>query len=127
MAIQFTEAFAAIGSGDFEASVTFYTAILGREPDVRTNDVHAEFHLPGGFHLAIFRPRADGADRFRNPPDRQGGLSLVFVVADVESAAVELARFGGPSPSPIMRGSHGREIYGYDPDGNRIILVDHAT
>ncbi len=121
MAIESTGALAAIGAEDFARAVAFYAGLLGREPDERIRDAYAAFHLPG-LRLAIFRPRAGGADDFRNPPGRRAGLNLVLEVADVPRAAVEVERLGGSSTAPFET-PHGREAYAYDPDGNRLILV----
>ena len=125
MSIDYTEVFVAIGSENFDKTVAFYVAVLGREPDERTRDIHVAFHLPG-LRLAVFKPRAAHTAFFRNPPDRHSGLSLVLRVPNVERAAAELTRLGAPSPSPVIETSLGREVYGYDPDGNRLILVQRT-
>jgi predicted enzyme related to lactoylglutathione lyase len=122
MAIDFIGAFAAIGAEDFTRAVAFYGAILGREPDEQIRGSYAAFHLPT-LRLAIFRPRAGGADDFRNPPGRHVGLSLVLEVADLGRAVAEVERLGG-SAAPPFDTPHGREAYAYDPDGNRLILVE---
>ncbi|OJW03495.1 MAG: hypothetical protein BGO49_11605 [Planctomycetales bacterium 71-10] len=124
MAIEFTGAFAAIGAEDFARAVAFYAAFLGREPDGRIRDSYAEFRLPT-LRLAIFRPRAGGADDFRNPPGSRAGLNLVLEVVDLARAAAEVERLGGAS-SPPFDAPHGREAYAHDPDGNRLILVERA-
>lgn len=125
MAIEFTGVFAAIGTEDFARAVAFYAALLGREPDERLRDSYAAFRLPS-LRLAIFRPRAGGADDFRNPPGCRAGLNLVLEVADLARAAAEVERLGGSS-SPPFDAPHGREAYAYDPDGNRLILVERAA
>ncbi|MBD0267928.1 MAG: VOC family protein, partial [Cyanobacteria bacterium Co-bin8] len=43
-------------------------------------------------------------------------------VVDLEGAIAHLTTLGYPPPGPVMIASHGREIYAYDPDGNRLIL-----
>jgi hypothetical protein len=83
------------------------------------------FHLPG-LRLALFKPRATHTAFFRNPPDQRSGLSLVLRVPNVEQAAAELTGLGAPAPSPVIQTSLGREVYGYDLDGNRLILVQRA-
>jgi hypothetical protein len=89
VSIDFTEAFVAIGSENFDKTVAFYAAILGRQPDERTRDIHVAFHLPG-LRLALFKPRATHTAFFLNSPDRRSGLSLVLRVPNVEQAAAEL-------------------------------------
>lgn len=125
MAIQFTDAFTAIVSENFDATIAFSTAVLGREPADAGRPGRI---LPaGGFLPAIFRPRVGGAADFRNRHKRGGGLGLVLRGTDVERAAVEHMRLSGLEPSQVMESSNVREVYGYDPDGNRIILVEGAA
>ncbi|WP_165251030.1 VOC family protein [Paludisphaera soli] len=122
MAIEFDETFAAIGSEDFGRALAFYSAILGREPDERLGDGYAAFRLPG-LRLGIFRPKRGGAADFANPPGRRAGLNLVFRVASLDRALAEVEGAGGSATSAFAT-SHGREAYAYDPDGNRLILVE---
>ncbi|WP_337175665.1 VOC family protein [Paludisphaera sp.] len=124
MGIDFTGAFAAIGAEDFARAVAFYGALFGREPDERIRDSYAAFHLPA-LRLAIFRPRAGGADDFRNPSDRRTALNLVLEVPDLGRAVAEIERLGG-TVAPPFDAPHGREAYAYDPDGNRLILVERV-
>ena len=125
MAIDCTDAFVAIGSEDFERSVAFYAAALGRRPDERVGDTYAVFRLPG-LRLGIFRPRPGDVAGFRNPGPTRGGLSLVLQVASVAEAAAELARLNAPPPGPAREVAGGREIHAQDLDGNRLILVERA-
>lgn len=124
MAIEWAGALAAIGAEDFARAVAFYAALLGREPDERIRDSYAAFHLPS-LRLAIFRPRAGGLEDFRNPPGRRVGLNLVLEVAHLDPAVAEVERLGG-SYTPPFDAPHGREAYAYDPDGNRLILVERG-
>ena len=43
-------------------------------------------------------------------------------VDNLERSINELAQLGYPPQGQITTASHGREIYAYDPDGNRLIL-----
>lgn len=124
MAIAYTEAFIAIGASDFPAVVDFYRRLFGREPDERIRDVYAAFRPPG-LHLGIFAPNGANRSEFANPPGVGGGLSLVLGVADVDRARQELAALNPlRPPGPIESTRHGREFYAYDPDGNRVIVVE---
>jgi len=122
MAIGPIEAFAAIGSEAFDRAVAFYVGLLGREPDERAGDTYAAFLLPG-LKLGVFRPSRARVEGFRNPTARQVGLNLVLRVPDLARAAAEVERLGGSADAPFDA-PHGRELYAYDPDGNRLILVE---
>jgi hypothetical protein len=49
-------------------------------------------------------------------------MSLCLEVSDLEDAIAHITALGFPPPGEILTASHGREIYAYDPDGNRLIL-----
>ena len=52
----------------------------------------------------------------------RGGMSLCLEVKDLEGAIAHLVAIGYPTSGEIIVASHGREIYAYDPAGNRLIL-----
>ncbi|MFM7372329.1 MAG: VOC family protein, partial [Sphaerospermopsis kisseleviana] len=54
--------------------------------------------------------------------DSKSPLSLCIEVSNLENAIAHLTSLGYPPPGKISIASHGREIYAYDPDGNRLIL-----
>ncbi|MEH1788494.1 VOC family protein [Nostoc sp.] len=49
-------------------------------------------------------------------------ISLCLEVGNLEDAIAHLRYLGYPPPGEISIASHGKEIYAYDPDGNRLIL-----
>lgn len=49
-------------------------------------------------------------------------ISLCLEVSNLEDAIAHLTALGYPPPGDISIASHGREIYAYDLDGNRLIL-----
>ncbi len=114
-----TIAFITLSSTEFEPLVEFYGALLGQGAKPYQADHYAEFCLPG-LRLAIFRPRSDQAAEFSAPGS--GAMSLCLEVVDLAAAIALLTHLGYPPPGPIMTASHGREVYAYDPDGNRLIL-----
>ena len=114
MSIELTEAFVALASANFESLVQFYRQLLDQAPTPYRPNVYAEFRLPG-LKLGIFRPKV-------SPPTSASGFSLCLEVADLETAIAHLTAIGSPPPGEILTASHGREIYAYDPDGNRLIL-----
>jgi hypothetical protein len=47
---------------------------------------------------------------------------MCLEVNNLEDVIAHLTDLGYPPPGEIAIASHGREIYAYDPDGNRLIL-----
>jgi predicted enzyme related to lactoylglutathione lyase len=79
---------------------------------------YAEFELPG-LRLGIFQPKADHRKEFSG---QAGSMSLCLEVKQLEAAVERLTELGCPPPGTIITAAHGREIYAYDPAGNRLIL-----
>lgn len=100
------------------ALVTFYRQLFG-EPTTDIPNIYAEFQLPG-LKLGIFQPKAEHQKEFAYCSS--GSMSLCVEVERLETAIEHLRCIGFPPPGEIMIASHGREIYAYDPAGNRLIL-----
>ncbi len=120
-------AFVALATPNLIAMTAFYRQLLGQEPANQIPQVYAEFLLDG-MRLGLFVPSGANPE-FQEP--MPGRLSLCLEVADLEGAIATVQRTyaaidpAGFNPRPlgdIKTASHGREIYAYDPDGNRIIL-----
>jgi predicted enzyme related to lactoylglutathione lyase len=114
-----TSALVTIASNNFAAVVEFYTQFLEISPQPYRANVYAEFGLPG-LRLGIFCPKVSNREEFSQ--SRQSGMSICLEVESLESAIDNLTRLGYPPLGEIMTASHGREIYAYDPDSNRLIL-----
>lgn len=114
-----TSAFVTLASVNFDRLVSFYSNLLDQSARPYQRDRYAEFQLPG-LRLAIFKPKPDQAAQFAAPSS--GAMSLCLEVADLDGAIARLTHLGYASPGPVLTASHGREIYAYDPDGNRLIL-----
>lgn len=119
MVFQYTAALATLAAFDTEKLVIFYTQLLRQEPKPYIPNVYAEFQLPG-LRLGIFKPKQTNQSEFENSV--KSGMSLCLEVSDLEGAIAHLTALGCPPPGEILTASHGREIYAYDPDGNRLIL-----
>ncbi len=119
MVFQYTEALVTIASINFADLVNFYTKLLNKQPFSLIPNVYAEFQLPG-VRLGIFQPQKNHISEFANSANSQ--ISLCLEVSNLEQAIAHLANLGYPPPGEISTASHGREIYAYDPDGNRLIL-----
>ncbi|HAZ44592.1 MAG TPA: glyoxalase [Cyanobacteria bacterium UBA11369] len=116
--VQCTDAFVTLASVDVERLVKFYSELLGKNPQNYIHNAYAEFHLPG-LRLGIFKPRETHRQEFEG---KRGSMSLCLEVKDLEDTIAHLTAIGYPAAGEIITASHGREIYAYDPDGNRLIL-----
>lgn len=118
------EGFVALATQRLAAAVAFYSALLGGAPKTYIQEVYAEFRLPG-LKLGIFQPKQDNQPEFAGTSS--GAMSLCLEVQNLEAAVAHLTAAGYPPPGPVRMASHGREIYAYDPDGNRLILHQGAA
>jgi predicted enzyme related to lactoylglutathione lyase len=118
-----TSALVTIASANFDRAIDFYSQFLGIAPQNYRPNVYAEFPIPG-VKLGIFRPHPSNRDEFGQPS--QSGMSICLEVDSLEDSIAKLTHLGYPPPGQITTASHGREIYAYDPDGNRIILHQAA-
>lgn len=108
-----------LAAQNFELIVNFYQQFLKQAPINQIPSVYAEFQL-SGLRLGIFKPKPSSQEEFAN--STQSSMSLCLEVKDLEAAIAHLTTIGYPPPGQIATASHGREIYAYDPEGNRIIL-----
>ena len=118
MVFQCTTAFVTLASINIEELVLFYTQLL-TQPKLYIPNVYAEFQLPG-VKLAIFKPKEMNQSEFENA--FKSRMSLCLEVTNLENAIAHITALGYPPPGEILTASHGREIYAYDPDGNRLII-----
>jgi hypothetical protein len=119
MSFDYTVAFVTLAAIDSATLVDFYRLVLEQEPNPFIPNVYAEFHL-AGLRLGIFQPKKINHQEFAN--SRGSGMSLCLEVTDLEKAIAHLTQIGYPPPGEIAIASHGREIYVYDPCGNRLIF-----
>ncbi|MDZ7956543.1 MAG: VOC family protein [Aulosira sp. DedQUE10] len=123
MVFQYTDALVTIATINFDSLVSFYTDILGQKPITLIPNVYAEFQL-FGLRLGIFQPKKTHTAEFETTSKSK--ISLCLEVSNLEAAIAHLTNLGYPPPREISIASHGREIYAYDPDGNRLILHQAA-
>ncbi len=119
MTVNYTDALVTLASVDIDKTVDFYTQLLGQKPTKLIPNVYAEFQVIG-IKLAIFKPKNTNESEFSN--SGKSKISLCLEVSDLELAIAHLKNIGYPASGELSIASHGREIYAYDPDGNRIIL-----
>ncbi len=120
--IEYQAAWVTLAAANFEEIVEFYAQVLAIAPNPYREKVYAEFSR-AGLKLGIFKPKAGHEAEFL--PQGSGSLSLCFEVTDLDEAIAHLIQLGYPPPGEITTASHGREIYAYDPLGNRLIF--HET
>jgi hypothetical protein len=135
------QAFVALGTGNLAQLVKFYQVLLSPiqvQPPLQQPG-YCEFNLPG-LRLGLFQVKRDAEDQdaenqdaedqdaedqgpeHQHPAPLPYGLSLCLEVPNLEAAILHLRALGYPPSGPILTAAHGREIYGYDPDGNGLIL-----
>ncbi|MEH2449567.1 MAG: VOC family protein [Nostoc sp.] len=119
MVFQYTNAFVTIASVNCEELVNFYTRFLEQKPIILIPNIYAEFNLVG-MRLGIFKPKNTNESEFETIAKSK--ISLCLEVSNLEDAIAHLTALGYPPPGKISIADHGREIYAYDPDGNRLIL-----
>lgn len=119
MLCQCIDALVTLASFNIETLVNFYRELLGFEPATQIPNIYAEFQLPG-LKLGIFKPKQTNYSEFENSV--RSKMSLCLEVSDLENAIAHLTALGYPPPGEIIAASHGKEVYAYDPDGNRLIL-----
>jgi predicted enzyme related to lactoylglutathione lyase len=112
-------AFLTIATTDFDRLVAFYQGLSTQEPKPLIPNVYAEFNL-SGLRLAIFRPKDSNASKFNHSAN--SSMSICLEVDSLEAVIEKLKELGHAPQGEIMTASHGREIYAYDPIGNRLIL-----
>jgi predicted enzyme related to lactoylglutathione lyase len=114
--LKISTVFVALARSNDEALVEFYRALFAVEPTIHQPN-YAEFALPG-LRLGIFQPKAEHRQEFAG---QAGSISLCLEVNQLEAVMQRLSQLAAPL-GEIMVTSHGREMYAYDPAGNRLIL-----
>ncbi len=118
MKFQYFDIFITIATDNLQLLVEFYSLLLQQQPDVYRPAIYAEFRLDK-IRFTIFQPKLERQSEFNN---LGSSISLCLEVEQLEQAISHISELGYPPPGDIIEASHGREIYAYDPIGNRIIL-----
>jgi predicted enzyme related to lactoylglutathione lyase len=122
--MQYNAVFVAIATVNLANLVNFYHLLLELEPEKLIPDIYAEFHLVN-FQLSIFQPKATHKAEFATVS--KSPLSLCLAVNNLETAMTQLTNLGHLPDVEIFSTDYGREIYAYDPDGNRLILYQQHS
>lgn len=102
---------------DWQQSLTFYRNLLQLEPQVLQPGRYAEFRL-ADCTISLYKPRLEETPTAEGNPYPSLGICLHVDSLQAALAQLNLVNHG------IQASSHGREVYLYDPNGNRIILYE---
>lgn len=123
--LSYYSALITIATPELSAIAHFYTQLLQQQPNPYLPNKYAEFNLKG-LRLGIFVPKAEHQTEFAY--HKSSNMSICIEVETIESAIAHLTQLGFPPTGNILTASHGKEIYAYDPLGNRLILhQSHKT
>lgn len=123
MKFNYSNVFVTISTDEIKLLVNFYSQLFQKQPTVYQPSMYAEFQLEN-FRLGIFQPKVKHQSEFAN---FKSSMSLCLEVEDLEQAIAYISEMGYPPTAKIIEASHGREIYAYDPAGNRLILHQSSS
>jgi len=118
MKLNCLDIFVTIATKKVGIMVNFYSQLLEQKPTIYRPQVYAEFQLEK-LRIAIFQPKPEHQAEFSN---HNSAISFCLEVENLDRAIAHISDLGYPPPGEIIKASHGKEIYAYDPDGNRLIL-----
>ncbi|MGF1589088.1 MAG: VOC family protein [Pleurocapsa sp.] len=118
MKFNYRDIFITIASDEVELLVEFYHQLFQRQPTIYRPGVYAEFELEQ-LRFSIFKPKLERQSEFNND---NSSMSLCLEVEDLQQAIADISDLGYPPPGKVIEASHGKEIYAYDPVGNRLIV-----
>jgi predicted enzyme related to lactoylglutathione lyase len=119
MKLKYSDIFVTLSTDKMQLMVNFYSQLLNQPPTIYQPLRYAEFQL-AELRICIFQPKVEEQREFSH--QTSSSMSLCLEVEDLVQAIAHLTELGYPPPGNIIEASHGREIYGYDPGGNRLIL-----
>lgn len=114
----YRDIFVTIATDKIEVMADFYCQLLHQQASIYLPSVYVEFQLEK-LRIGIFQANPEHQAEFFN---HSSSMSLCLEVVDLEIAIAEISDLGYPPSGEIIHASHGREIYAYDPGGNRLIL-----
>ena len=119
MKFKYSDIFVTLSTDKIQVMVDFYSQLLNQSPTIYQPLRYAEFQLEE-LRISIVQPKVEGQSEFSHKTS--SSMSFCLEVEDLVQAIAHLTELGYPPPGNIIEASHGREIYGYDPGGNRLIL-----
>jgi len=111
--MDFEMLFAGTPVADFDVSVDWYTALLGRAADIPVTEDEVMWQFTDTSFLYVLRD-----------PERAGRSVVTMSVPDLDAAVAEAAQ-RGIAGAPIVRvGTAGRKALFTDPDGNQVAIIE---
>jgi predicted enzyme related to lactoylglutathione lyase len=104
--------YACVAVADFEAGVSWYATLMGREPDDRPMPTLAQWRNMDRAGLQVWDDR------------ERAGKSLVTIVVPVLATERERLMAAGITFSEEAEGDFGRVAKVHDPEGNQIALAE---
>ncbi len=114
----YTNAFLTLATNQWQRAVDFYGHLLAQSPQAVQPNRFAAFDLQG-LRLAIYCPKVEEKILLPTYP----ALSICLQVPSLAQSLIHLQNLN-LDPGTVQTSSHGREVYLYDPDGNRIIIYE---
>ena len=111
-----TDGNATVFISDMNASLAFYTGVLGMKMTSHFDDNWATV-AAGGFTIGL-HPK----DTKQPVPGTHGAIMIGLNVEDIETSAVLLRQGGARDIGEVARGSGGSFLHFHDPDGNALYL-----
>ena len=105
-------ALASVAVKDLNASVAWYTKLLGKPPDSRPMPEVAEWKFERGGWLQVYQL-----------PDRAGSGSFTLAVTNIDEQAAQLTKLGIDG-GQRSSGTRVKTVMIADPDGNHIAFAE---
>jgi predicted enzyme related to lactoylglutathione lyase len=121
VAFQYVGALVTISAFDMNKLTQFYRQLFQQEPVGARPQSYVEFHV-ADLRLGIFRPREKCKSEFAAVAKTP--MSICLEVDDLDATIDRLKSLGCEPPGEIIDTPHGRGIYAYDPELNRLIVSE---
>jgi hypothetical protein len=113
---KFDDIAAVIATRDYGAARSWYSRVIGREPDLEPVDGVAEWQITATAWLQLVED-----------PQRAGKSAVRIGVADLDAQVAELSESGIAAGEPTVIADMVKVVDVSDPDGNEVSFVEEVT